>query len=63
MEKTGWPPPALMQDDHRKLFQWFASKPGARLLVRMALLRPGFEQTDATRPLASPGPQGFNVAL
>jgi hypothetical protein len=33
-EKTGWPLPALMQDDHRGLFKWFASKPDARRLVR-----------------------------
>lgn len=32
--KTGWPPPALAQDDHRKLFAWFASKLDARRLVR-----------------------------
>jgi hypothetical protein len=33
-EKTGWPVPALMQDGHRGLFRWFASKPDARRLVR-----------------------------
>ena len=27
--KTGWPP-ALLQDDDRKLSQWFASRLGAR---------------------------------
>lgn len=32
--KTGWPPPALMQDDHRGLFRWFASRLGSRRLVR-----------------------------
>lgn len=32
--KTGWPPPALLQDDCRKLFCWFASRPDARRLVR-----------------------------
>lgn len=32
--KTGWPMPALMQDDDPKLFRWFASKPDARRLVR-----------------------------
>lgn len=35
MNKTGWPAPALAQDD-RKLFRWFASKPDARLGVREA---------------------------
>lgn len=34
MTKTGWPPPALAQDDCRPLFRWFASKPDARRLVR-----------------------------
>jgi hypothetical protein len=34
--KTGWPAPALCQDDDRKLFRWFASKPDARLRVREA---------------------------
>ena len=31
--KTGWPP-GLLQDDCRKLTNWFASKPDARRLVR-----------------------------
>jgi hypothetical protein len=30
MRKTGWDPPALMQDDNAQLSQWFASKPDAR---------------------------------
>jgi hypothetical protein len=30
MRKTGWDPPALMQDDHRGLSQWFATRPDAR---------------------------------
>jgi hypothetical protein len=34
--RTGWPAPALAQDDHRPLFRWFASKPDARRLVRDA---------------------------
>lgn len=34
--RTGWPAPALAQDDHRKLFAWFASRPDARLRVREA---------------------------
>jgi hypothetical protein len=34
--KTGWPAPALCQDDDRKLVRWFASKPDARLRVREA---------------------------
>jgi hypothetical protein len=36
MNKTGWPPPALAQDDDRKLFRWFASKLDARRRVREA---------------------------
>lgn len=35
-EKTGWPMPELMQDDCRALFRWFASKPDARHLARVA---------------------------
>jgi hypothetical protein len=31
---TGWPPPELMQDDDKRLFAWFASKPDSRRLVR-----------------------------
>jgi hypothetical protein len=34
VSRTGWPPPALAQDDDRKLFRWFASRPDARRLVR-----------------------------
>lgn len=34
--KTGWPAPALAQDDHRPLFKWFASRLDARRLVREA---------------------------
>ena len=30
MRKTGWDPPALMQDDNAQLSQWFASRPDAR---------------------------------
>ena len=30
MRKTGWDPPALMQDDNPQLSQWFASRPDAR---------------------------------
>lgn len=37
--KTGWPAPALMQDDSRPLFRWFASKPDARRLVRESVAR------------------------
>jgi len=32
--KTGWPP-ILMQDDCKKLSQWFASRLDARRVVRM----------------------------
>jgi hypothetical protein len=30
MRKTGWDPPALMQDDNAQLSQWFATRPDAR---------------------------------
>ena len=30
MRKTGWDPPALMQDDHGGLSRWFATRPDAR---------------------------------
>jgi len=30
MRKTGWDPPALMQDDNPQLSQWFANRPDAR---------------------------------
>lgn len=35
--KTGWPMPALMQDDCRELFRWFANRLGSRRLVREAI--------------------------
>ena len=31
--RTGWPA-GLLQDDSKKLSQWFASRPGARYTVR-----------------------------
>jgi len=34
--KTGWPAPELAQDDHRKLFAWFASRLDSRQRVREA---------------------------
>jgi hypothetical protein len=34
MRKTGWDPPALMQDDHRGLSQWFATRPDARYVFK-----------------------------
>ena len=34
MKKTGWDPPALMQDDHRGLSQWFATRPDARYVFK-----------------------------
>ena len=37
--KTGWPAPALCQDDDRKLFRWFASRLDARRLVRHAVAK------------------------
>ena len=32
-EKTGWPP-GMLQDDDKKLSQWLASRPDARLRAR-----------------------------
>jgi hypothetical protein len=29
--KTGWPPPALMQDDDKRLSRWLANPVSARL--------------------------------
>ena len=37
MNKTGWPPPPLMQDDSRELSKWFASRPNARAEARAAV--------------------------
>lgn len=37
--KTGWPPPALLQDDDRKLFRWFANRLGSRRLAAEAAER------------------------
>lgn len=34
--KTGWPP-GLLQDDHKGLSQWLASKPNARQIVRESI--------------------------
>ena len=34
MRKTGWDPPALMQDDNPQLSQWFASRPDARYVFK-----------------------------
>jgi len=31
--RTGWPP-GLLQDDSKKLSQWFANRPGAREVAR-----------------------------
>lgn len=36
-EMTGWPAPALAQDDSRGLFRWLASKPDSRVCVRASL--------------------------
>ena len=35
--RTGWPA-GLLQDDSKKLSQWFAGRPGARYTVRKVLL-------------------------
>jgi hypothetical protein len=49
--KTGWPP-GLLQDDCPKLSRWFASKPDARRMVRLALLtlkeKPTMNDTQIT---------------
>jgi hypothetical protein len=34
MDKTGWPPPLLMQDDNPQLSQWFASRPDALYVLK-----------------------------
>lgn len=34
MDKTGWPPPPLMQDDNPQLSRWFASRPDARYVLK-----------------------------
>lgn len=34
MNKTGWPPPPLMQDDCRELSRWFASRVDAMWVLR-----------------------------
>jgi len=34
--RTGWPP-ALLQDDNRKLSQWFSSRLGARYALKVAI--------------------------
>jgi hypothetical protein len=34
MDKTGWPPPPLMQDDNPQLSRWFASRPDALYVLK-----------------------------
>lgn len=34
MDKTGWPPPLLMQDDNPQLSRWFASRPDALYVLK-----------------------------
>jgi hypothetical protein len=34
MDKTGWPPPPLMQDDNPQLSRWFATRPDARYVLK-----------------------------
>jgi hypothetical protein len=45
MRKTGWDPPALMQDDHRGLSQWFATRPDARYVFKRNQRRNEMKQT------------------
>lgn len=37
--RTGWPAPALAQDDERQLFRWFASRLDTRRRVRESAAR------------------------
>lgn len=59
MEKTGWPPPPLMQDDDRKLFRWFASKPDARRLVRESAQRIAADRQALSKAALKPSPQAL----
>jgi len=34
MDKTGWPPPPLMQDDNPQLSRWFATRPDALYVLK-----------------------------
>ena len=52
MRKTGWDPPALMQDDNPQLSQWFASRPDARYVFirnqrREKMIKPKLGRTRA----------------
>lgn len=47
--KTGWPP-GLLQDDHKGLSMWFASRPEARWLIRQLF-------PNAARSLPRKGPK------
>ncbi len=46
MKKTGWDPPALMQDDNAQLSQWFATRPDARYVFISNQRRDKHETTN-----------------
>ena len=48
MRKTGWDPPALMQDDNPQLSQWFATRPDARYVFIRNQRRKQMKVKDST---------------
>jgi len=62
MRKTGWDPPALMQDDNPQLSQWFASRPDARYVFitnqrREKMTKPKIGRTRAPNGQARQQPR------
>jgi len=62
MRKTGWDPPALMQDDNPQLSQWFASRPDARYVFitnqrREKMTKPKLGRTRAPNGQARQQPR------
>ena len=55
MRKTGWDPPALMQDDNPQLSQWFASRPDARYVFIRNQRRNEMTKPKLGRPRAPNG--------
>ena len=55
MRKTGWDPPALMQDDNPQLSQWFASRPDARYVFIRNQRREKMTKPKLGRPRAPNG--------
>ncbi len=48
MDKTGWPPPPLMQDDNPQLSRWFATRPDARYVLKTNQRRNQMKVSDTT---------------